>query len=145
MIDIKDIGPCEIVGQDEFTITIAVEGSSHDVRCLDREDYPELSAECAYEKTLMDTVKDYALDINKDEFVYVNIFDAFDSRRVSPVEVRTKLEDYLITFETLNGHAIIDDLEKTGNCTLISRRKYDYAYNFADVVAGIEYYYRSVE
>jgi hypothetical protein len=139
MVDIRDIGQCEILGHDEFSITV-VDGDGG-IRYLDREDYPELAAECKYEKVVADLIKDYALDVNKNEYVYVNIFGGFTNRRISPVEVRTKIEDYLITFEDINGEAFIDDLNKEGECTLVSRRRYPGAYNFADLVAGIEMYY----
>lgn len=143
MIEITGLGNCEIIAQDEFSITVVVEGTNQPVY-LDREDYPELSAECKYQKQVTDMVKDVALNIDKDEYVYINVYDAFDARQVSPVERRTKLEDYLITFEALNGHAFVDDLNVDGTCTLVSKQTRYTTYNFAAIVAGIEEYYRHV-
>jgi hypothetical protein len=113
MVDIREIGKCEILGHDKFSITIV--DNEGGIRYLDREDYPELAAECKYEKVVADRIKDFSLDVHEDEYVYVNVFDGFASRRISPVETRTKIEDYLITFESINGEAFIDDLNKEGN------------------------------
>ena len=144
MVEVKGLGKCEVIAQDEFSITVVAEGTNYPVY-LDREDWPELSTECKYQKQVNDMVKDVALDVKKDEYVYINVYDGFTSRDISPVETRTKIEDYLITFETLNGEAFIDDLDKEGNCTLVSKQTRYGTYNFSEVVVGIEEYYRDDE
>lgn len=143
-VRIKDLGECDIIATDEFTITVVVQGENMP-RYLDREDYPELSAQCGYQKQVVDMIKDAATEANKDDFIYINIFDAFDTRQLSPTEVRTKLEDYLITFESLCGVSFIDDLNIEGTCVLVSKKEKAGKMKFDGIVASIEQMYNGGE
>lgn len=144
MVNVKGLGECEIIGTDEFTITVVVEGENTP-RFLDREDYPELSANCGYEKTLSDILKTEYMDAKKGDFVYVSIFNAFDTRQITPYETRTKLEDYIRTFDKLNGDTFIDDLVADGTATLVSKREKGSIQEFSGIVQAIEELYKGDE
>lgn len=140
MTELKDLGRFEVVSSDEFTVVIMVEGESAP-RYLDREDYPELSAQCAYEKTTLDKIKESYMESNKGDYTVINIYDCFDSRDLSVVESRTKLEDYLITFESVNGNSWVDDVTMEGTATLITKNEKGYNRSLDGIVATIEQMY----
>lgn len=134
------LGSYQVIGADEFSIVVLVEGESAP-RYLDREDYPELATECQYEKTVADKIKESYMASNKNEITVINIYDCFDIRDISVTERRTKLEDYLITFESLNGMSWVDDVTIEGTATLVTKNEKGYGRPLDGVVATIEQMY----